>query len=383
VPESEISSYSGVIGGHFKSPDQMKFDRVYADLSHLHEWVMTSGIKVTPKDSGKGWNVAQEMLPDIPLGSMGRFKLALEHTGNLAEGYGDYKMSEKWVVKVESKELTDFQSFEEIVQQLKEFVALLIIRPVYALWIKAFINKPGQMAQGQKRYEEFEVFHKTNLSSDAGQNIGPYDIQICLPELRPNPCEFIERFFEKHQKLKPVCDLYFSTLYHEGMYLHQRFLSLAHAVEAYHRVFIGGKYLSDNDYQNGLQKILWDAIPQNVDLDFRKSLKNKLKYLHEFSLRKRVQDICSKFGSILKPFLGEAPEFADSVASQRNWLTHPDSSAQDRPQEPDWKDLSMKCEQLSLLLEVCLLHEIGINDQAISNLLPRNRRTRKIQLNKK
>jgi hypothetical protein len=74
---AEISSYFGVVGGHFTSPDEMKFMKVFADLSHLHEWTWTSAISVVPKESSKGWQVSQEMIPEISLGTLGPFTLAL------------------------------------------------------------------------------------------------------------------------------------------------------------------------------------------------------------------------------------------------------------------------------------------------------------------
>ena len=380
---AEISSYLGIVEGHFKAPDQMKFAKVTAELSHLQEWAWTSGINVAPRESGKGWQVTQEMLPDISLGSQGDFQLALEFTGRLSPEYGDCKLSEKCVLKVETKTLIDYLSFEEIIRRFQHFVALAVSRPVYALSINTRIDKPKRIFQGRSIYEEFGIIRKVSLSDDVKKTLIPQDMQFCLGDLKPEPSEFVKRFFDKHQLLEPVCDLYFSTLYNREMYVQQRFLALAHAIEAYHRAFVGGKYQSDDEYRKGLQKILWDAIPKNLGADFRASLKNKLKYLHEFSLRKRVQDICAKFASVLKPFLGEATEFAGAVADQRNLLTHPDSTAEGRPKATDWTEVWLKSEQLSLLLEVCLLHELGFNEKAISTLLPRNRRTRAIQLNKK
>jgi hypothetical protein len=43
----------------------------------------------------------------------------------------------------------------------------------------------------------------------------------------------------------------------------------------------------------------------------------------------------------------------------------------------------LKCEQLSLLLEVCLFHELGFKDQAITKVITRSRWARTIQSNLK
>ncbi len=380
---AEISSYFGVMGGHFKSPDEMKFAKVFANLSHLHEWTWTSAISVAPKESGNGWQICQEMIPDISLGTLGPFSLALKFTGHLSPGFGDCRLSEDCVLCIEAKELTPYESFENVVRRFQHFVALGVSRPVYALSVSARVDKPKQVLQGQEIYEEFEVIRKLSRDDAKDETLTPHDMQFCLADLQPQPAEFLKRYFDKHQLLEPVCDLYFSTLYNREMYVQQRFLSLAHAVEAYHRAFIGGKYQTDDEYRNGLKKILWNAIPHDVDADFRASLKNKLKYLHEFSLRKRIQDICARHAAVLTPFFGDSTQFAGAIADQRNWLTHPDSTAENRPKETDWTDIWLKSEQLSLLIEVCLLQELGFSDEAIAKLLPRNRRTRAIQLNRK
>src|ERR1035437_10235859 len=139
---AEISSCFGVVGGHFNSPNQMKFAKVTADLSYLHDWAWTSGINATLKDSGRGWQVTQEIPADIPLGSAANFKLALEFTGNLTPGFGDYRLTENCFFTAEATTMTDYESFEKVVHQFQHFLALAVSRPVYALSIKARIDTP-------------------------------------------------------------------------------------------------------------------------------------------------------------------------------------------------------------------------------------------------
>ncbi|HNX52231.1 MAG TPA: hypothetical protein PKI68_00645 [Pontiellaceae bacterium] len=380
---AEISSYFGVIGGHFKTPDDLKFFEITAELSHLHEWAWTTGIKVTPTDSGKLWNVEQRMLPDIPLGNRNGLEILLEFAGHLSPGFGDCKLSESCTFTVKSIAPIEYDVFEAVIRKAQHFIALGVSRPVYSLSIKARLDNPGQTPENKTNRKTCEIIRKLSLCDDTDKKLMPHDMQFCLGDLMPAATAYFERFFDKYQLLEPVCDLYFSTLYNPNMYVHQRFLALAHAVEAYHRTFIGGKYQSNDEYQSGLQKILWDAVPQTLDADFRASLKNKFKYLHEFSLRKRLQDIYGRFVDPLKPFLGEPTKFAGETSELRNMLTHRDPTDESRPEIPDWTEIWLKCEQLSLLLEVCLLHELGFSEQNISTLLPRNQRAKRIQLNRK
>jgi hypothetical protein len=244
------------------------------------------------------------------------------------------------------------------------------------------LDQPERVVEGYEIFQDFEVIHRIDVDDRASNPLTPIEMPFCLKDLQPQPSAFLAKFFEKHDRLEAVYELYFSTLYHRNMYLPQRLLSLAHAIEGYHRAMIGGKYIGDEQYKNGLQQIFANAIPQDIAPDFRSSLKNKLKYLHEFSLRKRIQDLCSRFNDIVQPYVGMPGEFAEALANQRNWLTHPDSADPDRPRAIDHRKLWVQCEQLSLLLEVCFMHEIGLDLQTIQKLLPRNRRTRSIPLNK-
>jgi len=380
---AEIVAYSGVIGGHFQSADQMKFIKVTAELSHLHEWAWRSGLQLTRKKSGKGWQVTHDMLPEIRLAALGDFELGLEFTGQLLPEYGKCSLSENCLLAVEAKKLMPFESFETIILQFQGFVALALTRPVYTRSLKGRIDKPKAIIQGQSIYDDFEIIRKDAPRDEKNERLMPHDMQFCLVDLQPEPSAFIKQYFEKRKLLEPVSDLYLSTLYNPRMYVQQRYLALAHAIEAYHRAFVGGKYQSNDEYRDGLEKRLWDAVPETIDPDFRSSLKNKLKYLHEFSLRKRVRDICEKYSTVLTPYLGEATAFASAVADQRNLLTHPDPTSEEQRPPIDLIKVWLKCEQLSLLLEVCLLHEIGFSEEEVSKLMQRNRRIQAIQLNRK
>lgn len=292
-------------------------------------------------------------------------------------------MSETCTFTIKAKSPTHYDTFGELIQKFQHFIALGVSQPIYALSIKARIDKHVERSEDKKDPKICEIIRKLSPSDDVNKKIFPQEMQFCLGDLKPDAAVYIKRFFEKYHLLKPVCDLYFSTRYNQNMYVSQRFLALAHAVEAYHRTFIGGKYQSNDEYQSGLQKTLEEALPKNMDADFKASLKNKFKYLHEFSLRKRLQDICKRFVDSIKPFLGEPAEFAGETSELRNLLTHRDPTDESRPEIPDWTEIWLKCEQLSLLLEVCLLHELGFSEQSISTLFPRNQRAKRIQLNRK
>jgi len=380
---SKIASNFSVTGGHYRSKEELRFFEVSASLNHLQRWVWSTGIKIVPDGTGMKWTITQERQPDIPLGMIGDLELLLEFEGNLKPGFGSCKLSESCLLTIKAQKATDYSVLEKVIQQFQHFLALGVSRPVYALSVKGRPEKRSDDVAVLVKQPVCEVLRKLSMDGHREKEIFPHEMQFSMSDLEVDVISVVERYFERYSLLKPICDLYFSTLYNPGMYIQQRFLALAHAVEAYHRTFVRGQYQSDEEYQSGVQQTLWDAIPTDLDKDFRASLKNKLKYLHEFSLRKRLQEICGQFEAILKPYLGEASEFSGITADVRNYLTHRDPRDKSRSEIPGGIDLWCRCEQLSLLLEVCLLHELGFGEQMISDLLPRNSRIRKIELNRK
>jgi len=228
-------------------------------------------------------------------------------------------------------------------------------------------------------YEDFEFIRKIDLPVDAREVLMAARMPFSLSDLDPDPAAILAAYLDKHAKLDPVYDLYFSTLYSREMPTRQRFLSLAHALEAYHRAFIGGKYVTDDEYERTIKPAFLRSIPAELHSDFRVSLQNKLKYLHEFSLRKQVQDVCGRFESLLVKLCGDTKGFGNRVVDTRNRLTHPDANA---PCEMDWKELWLLSEQVALVLSVCLLHELGFAVEKIRGMLTNNRHARAIFLNR-
>ena len=154
------------------------------------------------------------------------------------------------------------------------------------------------------------------------------------------------------------------------MYLQHRFLSLIQAIESFHQRIYKGEYLSDDDY-NGVYKALVNAIP-DIDIDIKKSLENRLKYGNEYSLRKRLKEIFGKYQEILNGFIENKNSFIEKVVDTRNYLTHYDK---------DLKELAVSGEalysltqKLKILLETCLLSELGFSLEEIKGLFLRNRR---------
>jgi hypothetical protein len=111
------------------------------------------------------------------------------------------------------------------------------------------------------------------------------------------------------------------------------------------------------------------AVEQNVkQADLKASLKQRLKYGNEYSLRKRLGELvnaCAGCLAELKPPLAE-------MVNARNHLTHPGSSAT----APELNDVefAVMADYAQALTEACLLKELGLSEDKVSELVGRGER---------
>lgn len=183
--------------------------------------------------------------------------------------------------------------------------------------------------------------------------------------------EALRRWFSRADELRPIYDLYASTLFQEGAYVHQRFLSLAQALESYHRRAEGGLYISASQFADIRDK--WTAVLSDPNLDVpadaQEALVGKLQHLNEVSFRQRLRKLLTSFGELTSVLIPDPSRFTARVVSTRNHYTHYDTASQ----EPvvDGVELSRLSDQMQFLLELCFLRELGFTKSIIEQLVMR------------
>ena len=169
----------------------------------------------------------------------------------------------------------------------------------------------------------------------------------------------------RYEAIRPVIDLYIGNIYNQHSYLEHRFLSFIQALESYHRRSnFSNTYMKKENYNKVLNNLI-KCIPKEVIGDFRQSMKSRFKYLNEYSLKKRLDEIINKFNTLLGNFIPK--DFSKEVKDIRNYLTHYDK--QSIKTIPSREKLFILSEKLQIILEICLLHEIGFTDSQIKKTM--------------
>ena len=119
-----------------------------------------------------------------------------------------------------------------------------------------------------------------------------------------------------------------------------------------------------NGYSNHKQ----DKCKADIGKDHRTSLKSRLKYGHEYSLRKRLTELLDRLSSDSRLLIADDTSgFIGKVIDTRNHLTHPEEGPQGWT--GDYIALAEAVQRLLRLLAALLWQHLGIEDLVVQKAI--------------
>lgn len=164
-------------------------------------------------------------------------------------------------------------------------------------------------------------------------------------------------FLEIYRKHRMPMDFFFSQLYGGRSYTYQQFVDIVHGIEGLHRGVYGGEFMTEERFSAEVLPFLIAAIPSSVDANFRTSLKSRMSYLYQFSLRRRLTLLANSHKECFSMFINDPGSFAETVADMRNEIAHP-TGAREQNAELENKYFVMM-HRVRVLFQLELLHLMG------------------------
>ncbi|HJH27711.1 MAG TPA: hypothetical protein C5S37_13335 [Methanophagales archaeon] len=366
-PKSSFHAIYVFIGAHFQKKEDIKFKRLYVHYSHLNEWVDISGFEkehdIQHLFDKEEKEIKYKLPKSIQAAINDDYKIFIDFRAYPESSEQEVCIKQRTYIKIEPSEERSFGEFLNILHHIQNFLSLGTMKPVYPLTIEGITEANNPV----------EIFYSLPYTSKAPMKLPPFDMLFTFKDISDRFEVFLRNWFEKADLLEPVYDLYFGTLYTPDMYIQHQFLSLIQAIESFHRRRYGGKYLPDDDYKR-VRDVLENAIPDEVENNHRQSLESRIRYGNEFSLRTRLKEIFDKYQENLNEFIERKEAFIGCVVDTRNYLTHYEEDPEKCVARGE--DLYHFIQKLKILLEICLLTELGFSSEEIKDLFSRNRRFR-------
>lgn len=360
-----------LMGHHFEKEADIVFDSITINYSYLEEWVGLTGFHSSISKNSEGYPQRHEIAYNYPEEieiCINNLKFTITyHFRSTSNRINEYKMSQTTLIKIEpTSQLHIHEYIGKICYHIQNFLSLGVGRPVYPILIKGKNKNCYRKISDKIMLTDISIFYPIKDIPSSFKQLNQNEMFFSYADIRKEFTKVLSIWFNKADVLGPVYDLYFGTLYNSSMYLQHEFLSLAQALESFHSRIYKGQYLLSDDYSK-LYNTLVNAIPENIDENYRGILKEKLKYLNEFSLRKRLKDLMVKCGDVLDLLIKNKDIFIEDIVNTRNYLTHYSENLETKAKAD--LELFDLVEQMKYLMKVCFLVELEIPLDKIKALL--------------
>lgn len=116
---------------------------------------------------------------------------------------------------------------------------------------------------------------------------------------------------------------FFSIYHNPAPFVDDRFLTLAHLLEAWHRQNFDGTFMPDDEFQRFRTELV-RAIPSSAPSAWQEAVSRRLEFSNERSLRVRLRDLLRSIPMDARSFIttSHPDEWAAAIASTRNGMVH-------------------------------------------------------------
>jgi hypothetical protein len=363
IEQPSFASPAVFIGAHFPLCDDIPVTGLHATLRNLHHFLNPRGLLQTVAGPEPG-TLLVTATPALGIRATAKLdgrQLQVLLTEPQASLGGREVTVGRFVGLTVASEAP--QPFWSLMEDLRVFQLLLGLAlgmdtPVESLWIESPLAKPSQLVGDSSEPQPVFATLSGMVNAEPDRTTTRLDQLFTYPDIADHFEDALTHWFGACRKFEPVISLYNACLPDRGLSDNAEFLFLSQALEAYHRGKLGGRYVDTAAFRTGLYQTLVSSLPPNLSDDFRASLISRLRYVHEFSLRKRLASLVDALPKPAPHFISDSSRFVSDVVAWRNLLTHHDDES--RAECAKAPPVRVLARYLKVLLEMALLSELGL-----------------------
>jgi len=312
--------------------------------------------------AARSYSVSYHELPDVrfslpDLGFTLRFSSWFSCGG---ESHHEAEMRHGESVIIRPKRKQSLRWFLDRLYEFRHLLTLLMMEPSRLEKVQVQYGS-HRVPTIRKMHKDYAILLFRQSYDDSGiRDVPTFRIPFRFAAVRSCFRDTLAEWFGRYDELESVLGLFLLPIYNRNLNIEFQFLGLLQALEALHRLTIGGAYMAPDKYK-GVQDRLESSIPESVTHDHKAALKSRVKYGYEYSLRKRLAGMAEVVtrGTMYKITDGQDPRrFLSKVVDTRNFLTHHDESLRVKSISP--REMVKANHSLTLFLMLLILQEIRV-----------------------
>ena len=324
-----------IMGGHFLKPADIQFKKVSVMYQYLNEWVNISAFEMQRFKEPPGVKIICTLPRPISTRINDNLIVSFDFEASASTRSVVQKevyMEQRTVVNFESSEGLRYQEFFETLKSIQNVLSFAVKRYVYPLRIVGSTKTNNTVDSNSTENSNVELFYKIRNIQRVDKPILPNEMLFTFKDVSGRLEEFLGNWFKKRELLDEAFAPYFGILYNPNMYQNQKFLALTQTIEAYHQ---------------------------------------RVRDKNELPLWRRLEDILNTHKAALTGLIEDEAKFINDVKNTRNYFTHYDEKL--REKAASGADLFYLTEKLKILVETCLLSELGFSNEEISSFFQKDR----------
>jgi len=380
IHSSKFSCLTAFVGGKFDKPEDLLFRTISVRFSNLDQWANRRPFDHQIDKQNFNNQKIQYTNPESILSSTENFDLNIIFGGPQVNGFGNSnKMSisyETWI-EIESKEEFHITKYQSIIRVIQNFLSLGMGNPTYPIKIYGMSDHKSEI-DGEDIEFPIDIYYPVAWWPDKFEEYHAPFMPFSLPVIEDKFEMYLQKWLKMYDLIEPTLNLYFAGMYNPENYYEMRFLSIVQSLETYHRRVFGGNYQERDDYLKSIYPAFVEAIPSELKSDFKDSIKGRMVYLNEYSLRRRIRELIKhiedNLDGIYFDFINSnqtRDQFISDVVDTRNYWTHYSENLTDSTPQSGDERLSL-ITKLQLLLELCFMIDLGFTPEVIKTQIRRS-----------
>jgi hypothetical protein len=304
----------------FTSEMDISFNKIAVHYSYIEDWlnIQTGFKKIDNNPKEHKVSIDYELPKSIRIPISDDKTVTMNFTAKPPPAYQmvrkEVSITQRTEIEFTYKRKAQLWSAFDDVSHFQNFLTLCLQRPAFVKRMRGFLN-----IRNSKKIYEVEVFFNQGTKQKE-KEILPMDTLISYARISKIFPEVLKNWYGNMVKLKPTEDQYFSTYHSKQYFISDKFLSLARALEAFHRDTTGKKVIY-------LERLI--------------------------SLQKMYSSL---YNNLLK--IRNRKAFAKKVVDLRNDFTH--SNPISRRNHYRFIKLHYLCENIQIMLSCMLLRYHGV-----------------------
>jgi hypothetical protein len=357
-----------LVGCHFGKGEPLLFDEIVCYSEAINDWLEFAPIEASLTTS-PAYAATLSFSPPAPLEWIMpngvKLKVKTSWTAPGGKKHREAQITQKTWVGFEIGREASLEDLLAMATRFCHFVSFVVDQTVPPNAVEVYSRALVEEIGDKTRQTPVHVFYAPDVrtSPDLSRVAPPFPL-FSFQYARPRFDSLFSTWLKNYEQFGSSFNLYFATRTGRDLYLDNRFLMLAQALESLHRHSSHETSFPKEDYAT-LCGLLESAIPEK----FKEWLTPRLAYGNEPSLRQRLRLLFGGFESIYGDNK-KTKDLISRIVDTRNYLTHYDVTLRERAARG--RDLWRLCLALETLFQLHMALLCGFSKGEVIDLCNRS-----------